>query len=428
MRRALWVWLGLALVVLGVIACVNVTPTPQVTPTLGRGVLRPPDAGPTLNCQSYTGSGKSIPDNSPTGIYSAINVLQDGYVQAITVTAGLDHPAPEELEGRLCRPNGCYTVLFSGDGQNGTTTYSDDGPTLPAEPLNASNIRARGLWRLQMVDSAEGNTGALTGWSLTLCTSGQPTPQPSPTWAFTPEPQVNPVCTENFQVYRKLTTSSTFAYPTPSDFPATCPATVPSGYEYVGTLTGGIHQTANQHWTDDLTAATLDQYLVCSEHAFRSYAVTLSAQIVSEAWGWNLSDTGAAGSICAGSGVYSYGSGCSLNPASWNYITTDRQSSGVCHADSQQNEYWEGPPTIHENFELANYTVAMYQLPWSFEVESYSAIAPGVQTSCEPSQISQYGRIDVDIVSCTMDPIPTVAPTPTTMPHCTPQPGGWWMW
>ena len=144
----------------------------------------------TLRSQtpSYTSTDTpvAIPDNSPAGAISTINVTEANLVQKVTVTVNITHTFDGDLTLSLIAPNGTTVALSNRHGSssdNYTGTIFDDDATTPIasgtppytgsfkpdSPLSVLNgIPANGAWQLKVVDSAGSDTGSITSWTLNL--------------------------------------------------------------------------------------------------------------------------------------------------------------------------------------------------------------------------------------------------------------------
>ena len=165
-----------------------------------------------------TGAGFNIPDNSPAGITSDIVITENETVTDVEVTlSGLTHTWAGDVTATIS--NGTVTSSLvtkvgdpggtSGDSSayGGDYTFSSDGGDLWAAAASAgfgvpipvgdykptgvnnsavslssdfSGQSSAGTWTLFMSDIADGDTGALTGWSIQLTTSGASSLVPEP--------------------------------------------------------------------------------------------------------------------------------------------------------------------------------------------------------------------------------------------------------
>ncbi|MGI9441099.1 MAG: proprotein convertase P-domain-containing protein [Rubripirellula sp.] len=174
------------------------------------------------------GSGWNIPDNDPGGITSDIVITENETVTDVEVTlSGLTHSWAGDVTAKIS--NGTKTSSLvtrvgdpggtSGDSStyDGDYAFSSDGGDLWAAadqagfgqaipvgdykptgvanaPVSLSSVfsgeSSAGTWTLFMSDSAQGDTGALVGWSIELTTSGgagrssSPVPEPGTMTVF----------------------------------------------------------------------------------------------------------------------------------------------------------------------------------------------------------------------------------------------------
>jgi subtilisin-like proprotein convertase family protein len=131
---------------------------------------------------------KPIPDNNATGATSTVAVADTNLVQGVKVTVNITHTWDGDLTLALIGPTGIVVTLSANRGSLGdnyTNTVFDDaaatpigsgtapftGAFRPETPLaGLSGIPANGTWSLKVVDSAGGDTGTITGWTLQLTT------------------------------------------------------------------------------------------------------------------------------------------------------------------------------------------------------------------------------------------------------------------
>jgi len=112
--------------------------------------------------------GRSIPDNSVTGITSSFTVGGDISVEWVEVVLSASHTYRGDLEVILVSPSGTQSVLAE--------TRSDAG-------ANYSNWRftsarhwgeeAAGAWSLRVADRSSGDTGSFNSWSLNVYGTGR---------------------------------------------------------------------------------------------------------------------------------------------------------------------------------------------------------------------------------------------------------------
>lgn len=137
----------------------------------------------------------AVPDNSPTGGSSVINVTQAFNLASLAVHVDLPHTWVGDLTITLTSPTGTVVTLLdrpgvpgSGSGCNNNdihVTFADGQPdpestctgtsadawpvtdAAPATPLSAlAGETTLGNWTLTAVDAAGGDTGSIVSWSL----------------------------------------------------------------------------------------------------------------------------------------------------------------------------------------------------------------------------------------------------------------------
>src|SRR5205823_14154624 len=110
---------------------------------------------------------------------------QVGLIQDLNVTLSITHTYDSDLRVRLFAPNGQSVELFNGVGNGGdnfTNTVLDDEAataiTAGTAPFTGSfrpngflslfdGTSPNGTWTLEVADEVGGDSGTLTGWSLT---------------------------------------------------------------------------------------------------------------------------------------------------------------------------------------------------------------------------------------------------------------------
>jgi len=146
----------------------------------------------SLQAQTYTGTGDTIPDNN-TYIYFPINV--SGLIPAIidttfgleTICLDIIHPYDADLEVSLVSPDGNEVALISaigGSNDNFTNTCFNNDAALSIidgsapytglfRPLGAlgllnNNQVGNGIWQLKIRDVGPADVGSLLSWSITF--------------------------------------------------------------------------------------------------------------------------------------------------------------------------------------------------------------------------------------------------------------------
>lgn len=129
---------------------------------------RTPAIAPQRQVQYRQTAQLAIPDNSATGVVSAIAVTDGGAIRDIQVTVELEHPFLGDLEVFLVPPNQA-AILLQGRTLGRRTRYQETY-SLATTPLLSRLVgeRARGQWQLKVCDRAAGDVGVLQAWQLTL--------------------------------------------------------------------------------------------------------------------------------------------------------------------------------------------------------------------------------------------------------------------
>lgn len=136
-----------------------------------------------LNDFTYSSTGSvAIPDNSPQGISSVINVSDDLTVFGTTADVDITHTYSGDLVVKLISAQGTEVTLQSNvGGSNDDIVKSFTSSVFNGEVAN-------GDWTLHVEDTAAADTGTINGWSLTLSAIGEVSAQP-PRAGFTVDTQ-----------------------------------------------------------------------------------------------------------------------------------------------------------------------------------------------------------------------------------------------
>ena len=136
-----------------VLAAVRSRPTPV---SVSRWIQR----------QNYVSA--TISDYDSRGISSSIYVSETNPLRDIQVTIDIDHSFLGDIQVNLISPNN-KTILLQ-NRSLGRQTRLQHTYTSSERPLlkDLVNVSIKGVWKLQVIDYALGNTGTLRGWVLTL--------------------------------------------------------------------------------------------------------------------------------------------------------------------------------------------------------------------------------------------------------------------
>ncbi len=111
-----------------------------------------------------------IPDDSPAGIVSHIDIVGTGSLTDITVAVDITHTWRGDLQVTLVAPNGFPAELHrmtGGSAQDLRRSFSpDDTPDLAN--LVQGGVEVGGRWTLNVSDNAGQDVGRLNSWSLDL--------------------------------------------------------------------------------------------------------------------------------------------------------------------------------------------------------------------------------------------------------------------
>lgn len=126
-----------------------------------------------LNDFTYSSNTSvDIPDNSPVGAVSVINVPDDLTVFGTTADVDISHTYSGDLVVKLVSAQGTQVTLQSNVGGSN----DDIVRSFTSESFNGEV--ATGDWTLQVEDTAAADTGTINSWSLTLSAIGEVSPQP----------------------------------------------------------------------------------------------------------------------------------------------------------------------------------------------------------------------------------------------------------
>lgn len=169
-----------------------------------------PNANEGQACQTYTSTDVpvAIPDaGAATSAVSTIMVPGNPRIEDLNIAIQLNHTFMQDLDFHLISPagndNGFFTDVFNGSAAAGSPTnmdlvVDDEAGIPPAFAVSAGMAHqpelayrlgwydgenAGGTWTLQIRDDAGGDTGTLTGWSLSIC---EPPPPPMCAAGFVP--------------------------------------------------------------------------------------------------------------------------------------------------------------------------------------------------------------------------------------------------
>jgi subtilisin-like proprotein convertase family protein len=124
--------------------------------------------GASRKIQQQNATSLDIPDANSKGVFSLIQISESAIVRDIQITVIIEHSYIGDLEVSLLIPTGQSILLQSRTG--GRRSGLQETYTPQTVPLlrRALNQPAQGRWQLHVVDHAEGDTGALRIWKLTL--------------------------------------------------------------------------------------------------------------------------------------------------------------------------------------------------------------------------------------------------------------------
>jgi subtilisin-like proprotein convertase family protein len=123
-------------------------------------------SSPVKSTQREAAPNVVIPDNSASGIGSALPFEVTGTVQALELACSIQHPYIGDLRVELVAPSGKAALLH--DREGGRTRDLVLGLSSATSPALASLVGqpAAGNWVLRAVDLATADVGTLRAWSL----------------------------------------------------------------------------------------------------------------------------------------------------------------------------------------------------------------------------------------------------------------------
>ncbi|MBW4581526.1 MAG: S8 family serine peptidase [Tildeniella nuda ZEHNDER 1965/U140] len=123
---------------------------------------------PSRQIQQQNTTSSAIPDHNPQGLTSTIQITETGTVRSIQISVAIDHSFLGDLQISLTSPSNQTVLLQSrtlGRSTRLQTTYTLQTTALLRRFLNQP---VQGRWQLRIVDAAEGDTGTLNSWTLTV--------------------------------------------------------------------------------------------------------------------------------------------------------------------------------------------------------------------------------------------------------------------
>mgnify|MGYP001791550883 CR=1 FL=1 len=118
--------------------------------------------------------GLAIPDNSPAGITSTLDISDSRSIDTLSVNVNIAHPRRGDLQIVLSGPDGTTVVLQNTSTDQSPSTQVTYGVNTDSfDRLDVFNGRAaNGRWTLTVRDLQAQNSGTLISWSLGLTFAG----------------------------------------------------------------------------------------------------------------------------------------------------------------------------------------------------------------------------------------------------------------
>jgi serine protease len=107
------------------------------------------------------GNNVSIPDNNTGGVTSDINVNRSGNAGTVEIKFDIVHTWRGDLSVKIIAPNGASASLHDRTNSNDSTDNLSKTVS-----VNASSVSASGIWKLEVIDHAGGDTGYIDSWSI----------------------------------------------------------------------------------------------------------------------------------------------------------------------------------------------------------------------------------------------------------------------
>lgn len=137
-----------------------------------RGILAECDVTPRGELTHFQAGdyGIPIPENSPTGVTSFIDVADTRAIEKIYVRVDIAHPAEGDLRIELTAPDGTVIVLHQLSSSRTHDVHVTYGLTaMPLESLDVLRGRsAAGRWMLSVADRRPRDTGTFLSWGLNI--------------------------------------------------------------------------------------------------------------------------------------------------------------------------------------------------------------------------------------------------------------------
>lgn len=124
--------------------------------------------------RSSTDTPISIPDNTPGGITSSINVTESGTIVSGTYTVNVTHTRVADLAVYIS--DGITTIIGTESNSmfNQWTSNGGDSYTLSKGLFAFEGDQSQATWSVNVVDEVSGNTGTLESWSISIDTGSSP--------------------------------------------------------------------------------------------------------------------------------------------------------------------------------------------------------------------------------------------------------------
>ncbi|MBC8423634.1 S8 family serine peptidase [bacterium] len=127
---------------------------------------------PIMTVEYLQDTPVAIPDNTPAGITSVINVTDTGEIAGVTVPMDITHTWIGDLVVELTSPEGTSVSLHNRTGSMDDDILGTYGETLtvdgPGQLLDFLGENPLGDWTLTVSDHVGSDTGTLNSWGLTI--------------------------------------------------------------------------------------------------------------------------------------------------------------------------------------------------------------------------------------------------------------------
>ncbi len=113
-----------------------------------------------------TDANLRIPDNSPEGVESLIEISETGSVVRLDVPVDISHTWVGDLRVSLVSPAGTEVILHNRSGRSRHNIQRVYSTTTDGALVALIGSAIQGTWRLRVVDTYSRDTGTLNSWGI----------------------------------------------------------------------------------------------------------------------------------------------------------------------------------------------------------------------------------------------------------------------